>query len=184
MGRSSTDQPGAKRVLLHTCCGPCATYCIEKLQPDYSVVLYYANSNIDTEMEFNRRSADAERLAGHYRISLIVDPYDHAAWLRAIAGYEAEPEKGNRCGLCFGFNLERAALYAEAHGFDGFTTTLTVSPHKVSRQIFAAAEPFAGFLPFDFKKGGGFQRSLELAQRYGLYRQDYCGCEFSRRDRE
>ena len=182
MGMESEEKE-TETVLLHTCCGPCASHCIEALQSElHHVVLFYANSNIDTCAEFELRQREAERLAAIYGVELVVDPYDHASWLKAIAGFEAESERGGRCGLCFAFNLARAADYAKRRGVAGFTTSLTVSPHKVSQQIFAVGEQLDGFLPYDFKKRGGYQRSLELARKYGLYRQNYCGCEFSRRD--
>ena len=170
-----------QRILLHTCCGPCATSCIERLQADgLTVTLFYANSNISPVAEFQRRLATARQLATHYGVELAVDPYDHSAWLRAIAGYETEPEKGSRCSACFRFNLTRTADYAAEHGFTGYTTSLTVSPHKISEQIFQAAAGQDDFVPYNFKKQAGFQRSRLLSEELGLYRQNYCGCEFSR----
>jgi predicted adenine nucleotide alpha hydrolase (AANH) superfamily ATPase len=173
---------GNQLILLHTCCGPCATSCIERLQADgYTVTLFYANSNISPEAEFERRLATAQQLATHYATDLVVDPYDHAAWSRAITGYESEPEKGPRCSACFRFNLARAADYAARHAFAGYTTSLTVSPHKISEQIFRATTDGDGFIAYNFKKQAGYKRSQELTEALGLYRQDYCGCEFSRR---
>jgi predicted adenine nucleotide alpha hydrolase (AANH) superfamily ATPase len=169
------------RVLLHTCCGPCATHCVRALQADYDVTLFFSNSNISPAGEYERRLAAARELARICAVCLVEDPYDHGAWLAHVRGYEGEPERGARCEKCFEFNLRRTAGYAEANGFDCFTTTLTVSPHKSSPVIFRVGEAAGPFLKVDFKKKDGFKHSLELSREYGLYRQDYCGCEFSRR---
>lgn len=180
------------KILLHTCCGPCASACVPRLQAEgHEVTLFYANSNIDTAEEFERRRAAAQTLADHDGVPLVADAYDHAAWLReAAAGYENEPEKGARCARCFRYNLAKAAAFAAANGLDAFTTSLTVSPHKVSAVVFAAGQAAAGsssdpyappFLTIDFKKKEGFKLSVRRAAELGLYRQSYCGCEFSKR---
>lgn len=151
--------------------------------------MYFANSNIDTADEFEKRKAGAERLADHDRVGFAAEPYDHGEWLREVAaGYEREPERGARCARCFRYNLEKTAAYARAHGFDAFTTSLTVSPHKVSETVFRAGSEVASrfpdvpvFLPENFKKREGFKMSLQRSSELGLYRQSYCGCEFSRR---
>lgn len=170
------------RVLLHTCCGPCATRAIEVLQAEHEVTLFFSNSNISPVEEYERRLAAARRLADLTGTALVVDPYDHESWLQSVAGLEDEPEKGQRCEVCFRFNLTRAAAHARENGFDAFTTTLTTSPHKPVPVIFAIGETLGDFLPVAFRKGDGYMRSLELSREYGLYRQADCGCEFSRRD--
>ena len=174
-------------TLLHTCCGPCASACVPALkETGREVTLLFANSNIDTEEEFEKRLCEAEKLAAADGVKLAALPYDHGEWLREVAaGYEHEPEKGARCERCFRYNLTKAAEYAKAHGFDAFTTSLTVSPHKVSPLIFAAGHAAATavgsrFEGWDFKKGGGYDRSVKRAIELGLYRQSYCGCEFSK----
>ncbi|MDY3229029.1 MAG: epoxyqueuosine reductase QueH [Kiritimatiellia bacterium] len=175
------------KVLLHTCCGPCASACVPRLKDEgHEVTMFYANSNIDTEEEFKRRLAAASQLAAADGVGLVADEYDHAAWLRDVAaGLEDEPEKGARCAKCFRFNLARTAAYAAAHGYDAFVTSLTVSPHKVSPVIFAQGDAVsAKFLHYDFKKKEGFKLSVRRAQKLGLYRQSYCGCEFSKRAQE
>lgn len=150
------------------------------------VSLLFANSNIDTREEFEKRLREAEKLAAADGVPIEALPYDHEEWLREVAaGYEHEPEKGERCARCFRYNLGKAAEYAKAHGFDAFTTSLTVSPHKVSAMIFSAAvdaEKASGshFAPWDFKRQGGYDRSVKRAMELGLYRQSYCGCEFSK----
>ena len=184
-------------TLLHTCCGPCASYCVPALKGlGREVTMLFANSNIDTKEEFEKRLHEAEKLAAVDGVKIVALPYDHEEWLREVAaGYEHEPEKGARCSRCFRYNLTKAAEYAKAHGFDEFTTSLTVSPHKVSPVIFhmgiLSAELVTGmrqwekgfrpqFICVDFKKGGGYDYSVKRAIELGLYRQDYCGCEFSK----
>ena len=146
--------------------------------------MFFSNSNIDTREEYERRLGEARKLAAAEGVPLVADAYDHADWLRAVAaGYEQEPERGRRCERCYRYNLSRTAGYAAAHGFEAFTTSLTVSPHKPSAKIFAASED-PRFLREDFKKKEGFKLSVKRAAELGLYRQAYCGCEFSRRDVE
>jgi len=177
-------------VVLHACCGPCASACVPRLKAGgHEVTLLFANSNIDTKEEFERRRREAERLARHDGVAFAALPYDHAEWLREVAaGFEDEPEKGRRCERCFRYNLAKAAAFAAERGCEAFTTSLTVSPHKVSRTIFdagRAVEETSGgprFLPEDFKKREGFKVSVRRAVELGLYRQSYCGCEFSRRN--
>ena len=180
---------------MHTCCGPCASACVPCLKEmGREVTMLFANSNIDTKEEFDKRLREAEKLAVVDGVKIVALPYDQEEWLREVAaGYEHEPEKGARCARCFRYNLTKAAEYAKAHGFDEFTTSLTVSPHKVSPVIFhmgvVAAENVTGakwwdsipqFICVDFKKGGGYDYSVKRAIELGLYRQDYCGCEFSK----
>jgi len=169
------------RVLLHVCCAPCSTHSIEVLQQDYDLTLYFSNSNISPLAEYQKRRDQVHRFAAICNLPLHEDPYDHDAWLEHIAGLENEPEKGERCQKCFEFNLTRAAEYAREHGFDYFTTTLTISPHKHSQTIFSIGERLGNFLRIDFKKKDGFRRSISLSKEHNLYRQSYCGCEFSSR---
>ena len=188
------------KVLLHTCCGPRASACVPALREQgHDVDLFFSNSNIDAEAEFEKRLDNARTLADAEGVELVADAYDHADWLAKVAkGLEDAPEKGARCAKCFRYNLARAAAWAAEHGCEAFTTSLTVSPHKVSPMVFAAGEDAAwtvsakhcggsaaatpSFLPVDFKKKDGFLRSLRRAGELGLYRQSYCGCEFSRRN--
>lgn len=152
--------------------------------------MLFANSNIDTREEFEKRKTEAEKLATHDGVRFAALPYDHEEWLREVAaGYENEPEKGARCVRCFRYNLAKTAEFARANGIPSFTTSLTVSPHKVSKTIFDVAQNLATlklsnsvtFLPYDFKKREGFKLSVKRAEELGLYRQSYCGCEFSKR---
>ena len=172
------------RILLHVCCAGCAEACIETLHAaGWSVALFFSNSNIDPPEEYQRRLKDFRRLCSTHGLQGIEDTYDHERWRAAIAGLEQEPERGQRCSSCFSYNLERTAQAMRDHGFDAFTTTLTVSPHKVSAQVFAAARAWPEFLAADFKKQDGFRRSVAASRRQGYYRQHYCGCEFSLRPR-
>lgn len=174
------------KVLLHICCGPCASACLERLRSEgHEVSLFFSNANIAPEEEKGRRLAAAVKLAAATDCELVADTsVTHEEWLgKVAAGYETSPEGGDRCRRCFEFNLRRAAAYAEENGFDAFTTSLTVSPHKRSETVFEAGRAAGGekFMEANFKKKDGFRRSLELSASYELYRQSYCGCEFSMR---
>ena len=175
------------RVALHTCCGPCASACVPALRAlKDEPVLIFSNDNIDCEEEFLLRLENAQRLAQAEGVELFSTPYNHEEWLEKVAkGYENEPEKGARCERCFRYNLEKTAKFAKEHGLDAFTTSLTVSPHKVSPVIFKCGEEVAldntPFLKVDFKKNNGFLCSTKRAKELNLYRQSYCGCEFSKK---
>lgn len=172
----------SQTYLLHVCCAPCASASVERLlERGERVTLFYSNSNIHPEDEYRRRLREVERLAGIFDVPLIADAYDHSSWLEWIAGKETEPERGGRCSLCFRYSLLRARDKARQLGIDRFSTTLTISPHKDSSQIFSAAEDLEGFVQDNFKKQNGYARSIELSRIYDLYRQCYCGCEFSMR---
>jgi predicted adenine nucleotide alpha hydrolase (AANH) superfamily ATPase len=175
----SVESPGRKRLLLHICCAPCSSAAIERLRAEYDITGYFSNSNISPEPEYWRRLTEADRLAKALGIPFKVDRYDHAKWLECVRGLENEPEGGARCERCFAFSLSHAAAYAAANGFDLYTTTLSISPHKDSPTLFRVGKEQGPFLDVDLKKRDGFRRSLELSRSFGLYRQEYCGCEFS-----
>ena len=176
-------------LFLHSCCGPCSSYVLEYLTRFFRITLFYYNPNMDTAEEYARRT-EAVRLllaSASYPnpVSLQVAPYDHAPFLRAVAGLEGEPEGGARCTRCFELRLEEAARLAALGGFDYYAATLTVSPHKDAERINRIGREMGRrygvlWLPSDFKKKDGFKRSTILSKEYGLYRQDYCGCEFSK----
>ncbi|MBD3385774.1 hypothetical protein GF407_12715 [candidate division KSB1 bacterium] len=169
-----------KQILLHVCCAPCATASIERLEEmGYNIVLFFSNSNIFPRQEYEKRLSNAGKLAKRYNLVLVEDNYDHDKWLESIQGLEDCPEKGKRCEKCFRFSLERSARKAKQMNIPAFTTTLTVSPHKVSRIIFQIASQFETFEAINFKKQNGFFKSLKLSKECDLYRQNYCGCEFS-----
>ncbi len=172
-------------VLLHACCAPCASACVERLRAErHEPTLFFSNSNIGAAAEFSRRLESVRRLAALLQVPLLEEERDHGAWLAAVRGYEKEPEGGKRCRLCFAFNLRRTAAKAEQLGLSHFTTSLSISPHKCSATIFEEGRAAGGerFLAIDFKRRDGFRRSVELAREYSLYRQNYCGCEFSERN--
>ena len=176
-----------RRVALHVCCGPCASACVPRLrEKGCDVTMVFANSNIDTREEFEKRKAAAETLVRADGAKFVALEYDHEDWLRNVAaGHESDPERGERCRRCFRYSLAKVAAYAAANGIGAFTTSLTVSPHKDSATVFAAGREAAGdsprFLEENFKKDNGFLVSVRRAKEIGLYRQAYCGCEFSRK---
>lgn len=186
---------GAPRptLLLHACCAPCSSAVLERLAAQFALTILYYNPNIDPPAEYHRREAELERFvhdAGHADrgITVVELPYDPAEFYAAVTGLEAEPEHGSRCTVCYRLRMERAAQYAAAHGFAWFCTTLSISPLKDPVRIndigaALAAQYGVRWLPSEFRKKDGYKRSLELSAQYGLYRQDYCGCRFSRRAR-
>ena len=176
------------RLLLHVCCGVCASHCVRVLKADgWEPVLFFSNYNIYPAAEYVRRREAAATLAAAEGVEWVEDEPDHAAWRAAVAeGFEACKEGGARCARCFRFSLGRAFKRMAELGCVAFTTSLTVSPHKRSALLHAIGEEIGGaaFVPYDFKKQGGFLESNRLARELGLYRQVYCGCEFSMRHRE
>ena len=173
-------------LLLHICCAPCGGGCVDRpemISPERKVKLFYSNSNLDSAAEFERRLECVRRLAEYFSLELVVDPYDHTSWLQAISGLESAPEGGARCRKCFEFNLHRTAAAAAAEN-SAFTTKLSVSPRKSSAVLFETGSQWADFEKIDFKKKDGYLRGTRFAGEQGYYRQDYCGCEFSRREAE
>jgi len=177
-----------RKLLLHVCCGPCSTEVIARLASENELVLFFYNPNIFPKEEYERRLAEAERFAAARSIRFIGGEWDHEKWLDAISGLEDELEGKKRCASCFAFRLTAAAREAKRQGAEAFTTTLTVSPHKNAAVVNAAGEESgksegAVFIPEDFKKRDGFLKSCRAAKEAGMYRQDFCGCEFSARNR-
>lgn len=174
-----------RKLLLHTCCAPCVTVPIERLGSEYDITCFFYNPNIHPEDEFRRRMIALKKLASELKIELIAPEYHSEIWFEQIRGLENEPEQGRRCAICFEMRLQETARLAKAEGFDLFTTTLTISPHKNSSLINQIGVELSRefqieFLEANFKKKDGYQRSLELSQHFNLYRQNYCGCIFSR----
>ncbi|MBC5580206.1 epoxyqueuosine reductase QueH [Anaerofilum sp. BX8] len=181
------------RLLLHCCCAPCSSYVLEYLSRYFSITADFYNPNISPRQEHDHRAAELRRLIGELPLSSPVlfeaVPYEPQRFAEIARGLEDCPEGGERCLRCYRLRLEQAARRAKEGGFDWFTTTLTISPLKNAarlNQIGAelAEEYGVRFLPSDFKKREGYKRSIELSKEYGLYRQDYCGCAFSRAARE
>ena len=142
---------------------------------------YFSNSNLNSREEFEKRYTAAQQLAAVENIQLFMDEYDHNSWLERTRLLANEPERGRRCAVCFDWSLSRTALAAQQLGFEEFATSLTVSPHKNSKLIFEIGSQYERFAAWDFKKRDGFLKGNRRAQALDLYRQNYCGCEFSLR---
>lgn len=207
------------RLLLHSCCAPCSSAVLDYLCGYFDITLFYYNPNISTEKEFEHRVSELKRLIHEMGIdaertgedgsrlgavSVVVPPYDHSEFLSIAKGHEKDPERGERCHLCYRQRLEKTAEYMDeirqeaqdessgsdseapkAEAYDYFCTTLTISPMKSSEILNVIGSEIGArheesFLPSDFKKKGGYQKSIELSREYELYRQDFCGCEFSK----
>ena len=177
--------PSRPRLLLHACCGPCASSVLERLTPHFDTTVLYYNPNTRPEAEFEKRLYWLRQLLASAPfargVELLVPEWDEEAFLAAARGLEQEPEGGKRCTRCFELRLQKAADMARAGGYDYFATTLTVSPHKNAVLINAIGERLGeetavAWLPSDFKKRDGYRRSIELSREYGLYRQAWCGC--------
>ena len=176
-----------KRLLLHSCCAPCSSYCLNEVAPYLSTSVLYYNPNLDSEEEYLRRKAEQIRFLRETALADLIDcDYSPEEFAEAARGYEGEPEGGARCERCFRLRLTRTAREAKERGYDYFGTTLTVSPLKNAALIneigYALQDEYGvSYLPSDFKKRGGYLRSVEYSKQYGLYRQDYCGCVYSKR---
>ena len=180
-------------LLLHSCCAPCSSYCLEYLSRYFKITVLYYNPNLFPAGEYERRVSEQKKLVSalpaKYPVTLVEMKGEPEEFYSAVKGLEHIREGGERCFACFKLRLERAARYAKENGFDFFTTTLTISPLKNAQKLNEIGEA-AGVkfgvrhLPSDFKKKDGYRRSVELSKVYGLYRQDYCGCVFSKRERE
>ncbi|MDD4607080.1 MAG: epoxyqueuosine reductase QueH [Patescibacteria group bacterium] len=171
-------------ILLHACCAGCASQVIEFLKPDFDITVYFYNPNIQPKEEYNKRLQDIRKICLIYNIKLIEGEYEIEKWLGFINGHELDVEGGERCNLCFKFRLEKTVQQAKKLGFKNFTTTLSISPHKNFSKIKEIGLDLESkydiiFYSADFKKQDGFKKSLELSQKYNLYRQNYCGCVFS-----
>ncbi len=168
------------RLLLHACCAPCASWPLEALSDRLDITVYYYNPNIMPQEEYEKRLGEFDKLR-RYPFRLIAPAWDNEAYLTAVRGREEDPEGGARCSLCFRLRLESAAREAKEGGYDLFTTTLTVSPHKNAAVINAIGAELGEawgvpWLYSDFKKKEGYKRSIEICRELGIYRQNYCGC--------
>lgn len=177
-------------LLLHACCAPCASYVLEYLAEHFSVTVLYYNPNTHPTAEYEKRLCELKKLLSLLKtknpVNLLCGEYNPGAFYKLVSGLEAEPEGGGRCRLCFDLRLEETARLAKEGRFDYFTTTLTVSPYKSAAVINTVGRNMSEkyrvpYLYSDFKKRDGYKRSIELSDKYGLYRQNYCGCEFSKR---
>lgn len=191
--KTITEQGKVPKLLLHSCCAPCSSYCLSYLAEYFSITVYYYNPNISPVSEYEKRVKEQIRFINElpvkYPVSFAEGRYDSERFFEMVRGLEDAPEGGERCFLCYEMRQREAAIYAKEHGFDYFTTTLSVSPHKNVAKLNEiglrlAKEYDVAYLPSDFKKRGGYQKSIELSHQYDLYRQNYCGCIFSKRDGE
>lgn len=180
-------------LLLHSCCAPCSSYVLEYLSQYFKITVFYYNPNIYPEEEYRMRVKEQERFIGllntRYPVAFAAGRYEPQEFYSAVKGYEAMPEGRERCFLCYELRLREAAAMAKAQGFDYFTTTLSISPLKNAVKLAEiglklAKEYGVSYLLSDFKKKDGYKRSVELSAEYGMYRQDYCGCIYSRQQRE
>ncbi len=178
-----------KKLLLHICCAPDATYGIEYFSKGFDVTVFFYNPNIHPEAEYKLRLIELKRVARRYGVTMIEGDYNPNAWFEAVKGLENEPEGGKRCPVCFRMRLEETARVASELGFEAISTVLTISPKKDSELVnrigrAAALKYGVEWIDANLKKGGGFKRSLELSSLFELYRQEYCGCVFSLREAE
>lgn len=181
------------KLLLHSCCAPCSSYCLEYLSQYFQITVLYYNPNIFPQEEYTYRAAEQVRLAETmefvHPVEVVCVEYEPQEFYQAVKGLEEEPEGGERCLICYELRLRKCAELAQAKGFDYFTTTLSISPLKRADKLneigaMLAEEYQVPYLFSDFKKKGGYQRSVELSAQYGLYRQNFCGCVYSKREAE
>jgi len=186
-------QQNVPSLLMHSCCAPCSSYCLTYLAQYFRITIFYYNPNISPETEYKKRVKEQIRLIQsldvRYPISFVEGTYEPEKFYEMAKGLEEVKEGGIRCFACYEMRQREAAYYAKEHGFDYFTTTLSVSPHKNAQKLneiglWLQEEVGVAYLVSDFKKKGGYLQSIELSKKYDLYRQDYCGCEFSKRQRE
>lgn len=188
-------------LLLHACCGPCSSYVLEYLFKYFDITVFYYNPNIYPQEEYQRRLAELRKLYETFppalegKVKVVEEAYDPEDFYKAVGTRQEpeladEPEKGERCRRCYEFRLRRAFEYATTGGYDYFCTTLSISPFKdaeklnvIGQELEAENPSGPHWLPSDFKKKGGFKRSLEISEEYGMYRQDYCGCIYSKNKR-
>lgn len=181
------------RLLLHCCCAPCSSYVLEYLNDYFNITVYFYNPNITENEEYTKRANELVRLINEMvlndSVNFIYGEYEPMSFTEISKGLEKEPEGGVRCHKCYRLRLEKTAQKAKESGFDYFTTTLSISPHKDAQKLNEIGKELSeiygiGYLYSDFKKRNGYKRSCELSQIYNLYRQDYCGCIYSKLIRE
>lgn len=184
--QNSNTVPG---LLLHICCAPCSSYCLEYLSRYFSIGVYFYNPNIDEEKEYRKRVQEAKRLIGemHFEneVCFIEGKYEPKLFRDKVRGHEKDEEGGARCSICYEMRLLQSAYAALERGYDYFATSLSISPMKDAEKLCEIGERIGkeigvSYLPSDFKKKNGYKRSVELSKEHELYRQDYCGCSFSK----
>lgn len=175
-----------KKLLLHVCCAPCGTHVVEEIRSSFILKAYFYNPNIHPEEEYRLRVSEFCRFASLGGLEIIEGSYESEDWFRAVKGYENEPEGGERCRICYSQRIEKTAILARQMDYGFFATSLTVGPTKKADLINEIGQSLGRqygleFLRADFKKRGGFKKSCELSKRFNLYRQNYCGCTFSKK---
>ena len=180
------------KLVLHCCCAPCSSYVLEYLSRFFEITCFFYNPNISPAEEYEKRAEELRRLIEEQPhdnfVNLVVEKYNPEEFLTAVNGFENIKEGGERCFKCYRVRLEAAAKYAKEYNFDYFCSTLSISPLKNAQKLNEIGEELSktynvAFLPNDFKKNDGYKRSIELSAEYNLYRQDYCGCVFSKKER-
>ena len=174
-----------KKLLLHVCCAPCAVYVYQKLSQEYDVTCFFFNPNIHPVSEYHFRKKELERIAQINQWEVVYEDYPVKEWFQRVKGHEKDPERGERCSICFYMRLEKTFAYAKAKGFAVVASTLSISPYKVTRQINAEGEKLSQthgiqFLPENFKKQNGFNIAKKMAVDMGIQHQNYCGCVYSK----
>lgn len=193
LGQKQLENIGKKkRILLHSCCAPCSSHVISYLTNYFDITVFYYNPNISPKSEYDKRKEEQIRLIKEIsktnKLDIIDCDYDNDIYEDRIKGYENEPERGSRCTICFDLRLSKTAEMAKKLNYDYFCSTLTVSPYKNSKLIneigFSLGQKYGvTWLYSDFKKENGYKHSIELSHKYNLYRQDYCGCKYSVRNK-
>ncbi|WP_124066594.1 epoxyqueuosine reductase QueH [Clostridium sp. E02] len=185
------EQEKVPRLLLHSCCAPCSSYVLEYLSQYFKITVYFYNPNIYPREEYARRVKEQEKLIRDMKfqnpVTMQAGAYEPDEFFRMVKGLEEVPEGGERCFRCYELRLQEAAKVAQAGKYDYFTTTLSISPLKNAEQLNKIGKKLekeyrVPYLTSDFKKNNGFKRSIELSKEYDLYRQDYCGCIYSKRE--
>ncbi len=184
------DSPVITKVplVLHVCCAPCSTHVFEILKDEFNLVAYFCNPNIHPAQEYQKRLDELRRFAEKAGVAVFEGEYEKERWLDAVKGHEGDEEGGKRCEICYRFRMEETAKFAIKHGFMYFGTVLSISPHKDATQINRIGEEISreygiNYYQANFKEDDGFKKSVELAKKYGLYRQKYCGCIYSMPER-
>lgn len=174
-------------LLLHACCAPCSSYCVEYLSQYFDITLYYYNPNIESQEEFDKRFKEFEKIEQRFNVKVVEETYNAKEFYDSVKGYEDCKEGGDRCTICYRLRLQKSLDYAEKNHFDYFASTLSISPYKNAEKLNTIGEEISKdssvlYLINDFKKKGGYLRSTVLSKEMDLYRQAYCGCVFSKRD--
>ncbi len=175
------------RLLLHSCCAPCSIFILQQLISSWDLTVYFYDPNIHPRKEYNQRRDEMKAYCDKLNIDFIEGPYDSVVWLDKTKGLEHEPEKGKRCDVCFDLRLGETARFAKAENFAAFATVLTISPHKDAKKISLIGQKLSQIFKIDFvdrdwKKNEGFKIACALSKQENFYRQNYCGCMYSKRD--